>query len=157
MRRVCLATLASAIVAGCPASTSRLMHDKELPETPDISCIEGLLRNVAKDGRVQAITDKIPLGTNHGFVFDVAAVPHHLGILVRPNGTSVFRHVAWAPKLKLRELHDAEGSLTRIEMQLSGHCKLGDLARDMARACSGKNCDRFQMPPNTSLERGREQ
>lgn len=144
------------MLVGFLVPNSQLLHDKDLPEAPDIGCVEALLRKAANGGKIQAHADKLLHGTNHMFGFDVGPVPHSLGILVRADRTSIFNHVAWAPNLKLQELHSAEASLTRIELLLSDHCNLGDLTRGIQRRCVGKNCERFRLPPDTPLKRARE-
>ena len=144
MRRACIAALISAAVVGCPAPMSEMTHEVELIQPPDVACIEAILRIFANGGKVEAGVGDAPSWKNHGFMFYVSAVPHQLGIQVWPDGAGHFRHDAWAPKLKLRELQDAERSLTEIELQLSGHCNLGDLTQGMKRTCTGKNCERLR-------------
>ena len=144
MRRAFIAALLSAVVAGCPAPTSEVVHEVELVQPPDVACIEAILRIHASGGKIEVGADESTPWKNYGFMFNVSAVPHHLGIQVRPDGTSRFHHASWAPKLKLRELQDAERSLTDIELQLTGHCNLGELAQGMRQACYGKHCDRLR-------------
>lgn len=131
------------LLAACPAPTSFVAHFTVLARQPDISCVSGRLREIAKRNRIQSISDDTPGGVNHRFNFETASAPHSIGIYFADDGSFTFRNTAWAPKLTFRELQAARQSLFEVDELLDGRCDLGRIVDNVEESCVGEHCERL--------------
>ena len=143
-------------LVACPAPSSFVEHYAELNTAPDLRCILHRLRAIAVNDAVEVIDDQIPLGVNHRFVFQIGGVPHHLGVLIRPDNSASLRHTAWAPHLLVAELQAAQRSLSAVEKSLVNRCDTGDFIAIVQESCYGENCDQLRVPPDDAIDQTRE-
>ena len=141
---VFICALSALSLVSCQRPTSSVEHYAELVKEPDLDCVLEQLRAIATHNAVQVLQDGIPLGINHRFIFEADGVPHHMGILFRPDHTASLRHTSWAPHLKLVELQAAQRSLGTVEKLLADRCDSIDYGTVVQESCYGKNCEQLQ-------------
>jgi len=139
-RHICIVSIAVFLVA-CPSETSSVEHVAVLEVRPDIACIWDRLLAISKWPRVQTIRDETPVGVTHRFNFETRRAPHSIGIVIRDDGSFIYRNTAWSPNQELHELQAAQQSLYEIDEDLDGRCNLIGLVDNVQRACFGKDCD----------------
>jgi hypothetical protein len=130
-------------LAACPAPTSFVEYIVVLSAPPDITCVSRQLEEIAKRSAVQSFSDVTPTGINYRFNFEAGNAPHSIGIYFGDDGSFAFRNTAWAPNHRLRQLQEAQQSLTEVNEHLDGLCNLGRIVGNGEESCVGKNCDRL--------------
>jgi hypothetical protein len=143
-RAVCTLALAS-LLAACPQERGLLEHYADDLQAPDTRCILARLQSVATDNVVRQMEDRIHLGTNHRFLFDVQAVTLHVGVLVGQDDSASLRLTASATEQSIGELQRARRSISVVEDALAGHCGL--IWETMEESCEGEHCEAFLAMP----------